>query len=175
MRDKIGFEAYRLLRYLLTSFLCILLVGCTSNMSNEISKEPSEPAYEIAVSTDIDWYQVFMSSVPGIPIVIETEYHGDAAGLHLIIGTDQGQMLLWDEDGAITLLDDDYECSFEDMTVYWTPLAETDGRVEEATVFIKVVETDMDIIAAAYFGRISFVEGKGYRIRYDVDKKVSDD
>ena len=149
--------------------IALLTTGCTSKDNNEV--EPQESlAYEMNVSTDIDGYSVFMSSVPGMPINIDAVIYDESANLQLIITTDNGQLLLW-KNQNIDNLKNEYVTDFEDKTVYWTPMNETDNQIiEEATVLIKIFDKDLDEITLTYIGSIELVDDTTYKIKYDIEE-----
>jgi outer membrane lipoprotein-sorting protein len=149
--------------------IALLVTGCTSKDNNEV--EPQESlAYEMNVSTDIDGYSVFMSSVPGMPINIDAVIYDESANLQLIITTDNGQLLLW-KNQNIDNLKNEYVTDFEDKTVYWTPMNETDNQIiEEATVLIKIFDKDLDEITLTYIGSIELVDDTTYKIKYDIEE-----
>jgi hypothetical protein len=111
-----------------------------------------------------------MSSVPGMPINIDAVIYDESANLQLIITTDNGQLLLW-KNQNIDNLKNEYVTDFEDKTVYWTPMNETDNQIiEEATVLIKIFDKDLDEITLTYIGSIELVDDTTYKIKYDIEE-----
>ena len=149
--------------------LLIVQTGCITQKNNTDFGEAITVDYKMNVSTSIDNYMPTMSSVPGIPIEVDTKVNNYSNDLELRITSDKGQLLLWDNDGKIIHLENEYICPYEDTTVYWTPLTENEGLVEVATIRVGIYDLARDKITITYIGQISLVEGEGYKIDYDVE------
>ena len=141
-------------RYVLLILLVSLLIGCETNneLSNSDESVISEEVLKyivfdeyLDVSTSIDYYQLTMSSVPGLPLDLkvlkeEVEYTID-------ISVSDGELLSW-EDGTIRQLGDTVFIDYKDFTVYWSPL--DDVVIENAELLIAVKQDDEVIAKATY-------------------------
>lgn len=101
--------------------ILIVLTGC---LSTEIYAELTSP---------IDMYAPFMSSVPGFPLEVELEFKGTKPKeISIKLETDQGIFLEWGSDMKVR--DKGKSVDYTEGLVYWSPLDGFEGIIQAARI-----------------------------------------
>ena len=117
----------------------LFITGCSSNNINT-----EEGNYDFSLTMKIEKYSLVMSSVPGLPLAIKCNNHDSKEKLELQFLCDEGEFLIWNDDGSISRLTSDYSCEFEDLDLYWSPINDESEITTEdiiLTVLIKEENT----------------------------------
>ncbi|MBN2260622.1 MAG: hypothetical protein JW702_08750 [Clostridiales bacterium] len=107
---------------------------------------------ELAIVSPLEKYAPMMSSVPGMPLKIESNINGYGKYKYSISASG-GIFLDWNSDnGKITILNKKMLMNMEDNMIYWTPM---DGNsVSEKDVVLKIdlidIETDEILTSSEY-------------------------
>jgi len=118
----------------------MLLVGCNISTSATLD-----------IGSSVEYYQLTMSSVPGLPI----ELSHDADNAIMNITSDSGQFLDWQ--GQVTALGSKVELDDSEATIYWVP----DSDAEIIWITIHVVDGNKNLVSRKV--HIEKTE-KGYRL-----------
>lgn len=112
--------------------ILILLVILFSTSS--CAKQWVEPV----ITSSLDFYSPYMSSVPGFPLDVELEIDGDKPFIFSIrLTTNKGGFLQWGEDMKVSNLGKSAE--YKGKTIYWTPYEEGNEMTENAKIKVTVL------------------------------------
>ena len=120
-------------RLILIAILIFAMVGCQKEddpslpeqteqliEDNSLDTEIKNDLPRIEVYSDIERYQMTMSSVPGLPLIVNC-YSADDEDLRLIITCDAGELIRWQNNGVVVVEGERYQTDFIDTVLYWRP------------------------------------------------------
>lgn len=117
-----GLAMNKKLPLLIILVLLVILAGCGIKVVAHIT-------------SPIDSYAVFMSSVPGYPLEVELDISGDKPDkITIKIETDNGSFLEWGIDMKVRNIGKAIE--YTDSTVYWSPFDEETGIARTAKIIV---------------------------------------
>lgn len=89
------------------------------------------------ITSPIDSYAVFMSSVPGYPLEVELDIKGRKPDIIIIkMETENGIFLEWGSDMKVSDLGKSVE--YTEGTVYWSPISEKSDNVRSTKITVTI-------------------------------------
>lgn len=132
------------------------MIGCEKDNSVSNSEEfvPLDKVTKsiefdeyLDVSSSIDYYQLTMSSVPGLPLTLNVLKDDSKYRYSINISASAGHFLSW-EDNIIEEIGDRVFMDYTDFIVYWSPLIDVD--IDYADILIEVKQGDDIIVKNTY-------------------------
>ena len=145
------------LTFLFISIMALFSTGCTLKYQNINDKENVKTNTEITIGdlyidSDLDFYSLAMSSVPGLPLIGRFESDKILQNVKYHWSTEYGSFLSWGDDGVIRELGSEFSNFGE--KVYWSPgLFEQDAVNKEFEIILKLEDsTGINVLAKAKIG-----------------------
>ncbi|PKM95962.1 MAG: hypothetical protein CVU84_03950 [Firmicutes bacterium HGW-Firmicutes-1] len=120
---------------ILAILICIFISGCKKDV---MSVEPLD--FHVAIDMGIEQYTPSMSSVPGLPLLVNVNLYNKELELELHFKCEQGNFLLWNADSNIEQLNSEYICDFNDLNLYWSPSESTDHSSDQNMLTVSIIE-----------------------------------
>ena len=96
-----------------------MVPACKSQINPAISEAIEVEESDLYIRSDLDFYSLFMSSVPGLPLTGRFKSGKTPENIKYHWSTEYGSFLSWGEDGVVSDLGSDFSNLGE--KVYWTP------------------------------------------------------
>lgn len=155
------------------SILILLSMGCTLKYKDMNNKENLKTnGTEITESTlyidsDLDFYSLAMSSVPGLPLSGRFESDNIIQNMRYHWTTEYGSFLSWGDDGVVRELGSDFINSGE--KVYWSPTPFKQDLVNKEFEIILKLEDDAGINIFAEATILIKITAEGFLANNPID------
>jgi hypothetical protein len=112
--------------------MILLAFGCSN--TNTTSK--------VSITSSIEKYSFFMSSVPGLPLIVTAEPAADPNQIEYVWKTTAGSFLSWGSDSGFKVVDLGADFTGSESLVYLSPPIDTEIPAEGIKVTVEVINTD---------------------------------